>query len=857
MRRVFTFIGLFILLPGAAPIFSAETPPEQETRLRALLTEFSPADTSTEIDDTRLQLAELLVFTLERDISEAVTLLEPQLAHALAAPSINPVLVERLQTCLGTAYSYVGRVEEAIRLLNASCASAAQRLGADASATLKLRGNRASFYGLHGDAALAETELRNIAVIYHRRDPDSDDALHARTQWMISLGRLGRWPEAEAEIRDILARRGRLLGPDHPDLTQQLNLLCWVLYSTDRSADAIPVMEQIVAIRTRELGPHASRTLTVRYNLAAVYARSARYDDAEHILQTDLAVIQTQGGETVHEAADYLYKLGELALYRNQPATAVAELSRTETLYLQPKAQGWRDSEQRDLEKTRLLLARACLAHGDIAAARRATEDWLGQLEEQFNLHLAYTSEVDRLAFLANESPFDLPGTLGDPELLARASLRLKGLVLDSLLEDQRLARASSDPAIQSVLRDYQSALTTYTKNQTAAALPLESSQLERLERELVRLAVPVAIQRTALTASPAVLLAQLPPDAVLVDYLRYRHDRESLKQEERYLALVGSRAGWRVVPLGPAAIIDEVIGRYHILVNRGGPIAWAQEVRRLVLDPVRDALPEGTRQLFVSPDGLLQSVVFATLPENDPAYIAADRHAFANITSARDLRPTADSAAQGPPLVLAAPVWSGPLADLPPLPYSATEGAAIAAQFGEATLLTGSNASPVALIRHLAPRVLHIATHTVSNPTPSLTLAERLRRTGLALAGDPGLLNTLQISALDLRGTALVFLSGCETGEGEIAHGEGVLGLQRGFARAGARALVLTLWPVADQDSRDLTTLFYAAYSSSGDPIVALQEARAIFRKKLAAQGIDPAAILRRAGAHTISVRR
>lgn len=133
------------------------------------------------------------------------------------------------------------------------------------------------------------------------------------------------------------------------------------------------------------------------------------------------------------------------------------------------------------------------------------------------------------------------------------------------------------------------------------------------------------------------------------------------------------------------------------------------------------------------------------------------------------------------------------------------------------------AEASEFNLKKLKSPGVLHIATHGYFSIDVSYlnehAKSDHLFQSGLLLSAgktdaqpteNDGIVTAYDILNLDLSETNLVVLSACETGLGKNEHGEGVHGLQRSFMQAGADDVVISLWRVDDQATKELMIRFY-----------------------------------------------
>jgi CHAT domain-containing protein len=138
--------------------------------------------------------------------------------------------------------------------------------------------------------------------------------------------------------------------------------------------------------------------------------------------------------------------------------------------------------------------------------------------------------------------------------------------------------------------------------------------------------------------------------------------------------------------------------------------------------------------------------------------------------------------------------------------------------QAGASSLKLGSNATETAVKQSKLDRyrVIHFATHGLL-PGETARLARGLAEPALVLTPpdrpteqDDGLLTASEIATLKLDAD-WVIMSACNTAAGGDDTGEALSGLARAFFHAGARALLVSHWPVNSYAASVLTTATFA----------------------------------------------
>ncbi|MDR1635319.1 MAG: tetratricopeptide repeat protein [Bifidobacteriaceae bacterium] len=160
----------------------------------------------------------------------------------------------------------------------------------DDGTLLVLRSQVARLVGEVGRVDEAISLLRDVLADRERvLGPDHPDTLTTRHHIAYWTGQAGRVDEAISLLRDVLADLQRVLGPDHPDTLTTCHHIAYWTGDAGRVDEAINLSRDVLADLQRVLGPVHPDTLTTRHNIAYWTGEAGRVDEAIGLLRDVLA----------------------------------------------------------------------------------------------------------------------------------------------------------------------------------------------------------------------------------------------------------------------------------------------------------------------------------------------------------------------------------------------------------------------------------------------------------------------------------------------------------------------------------------------------------------------------------------
>lgn len=732
-----------------------------------------------------------------------------------------------------------------------------------------------------------EAEALLLPVLTYYEDTESP-SVQSFDRLAIVLGALGAvrleqgdFKAAEANYKRAVDLKRRT-SPNLPSLAAALNNLALLYTQIGDLQRAEPLYEEALSIHRKALGEVHPRTSTSLNNLALLLSEKKEYERAEEMLQQALKIERELRDGNHPSVARALSNLGSLYLKTRRPKEALP-LYKSAVDILQPLGgpdyatalsnlgsvyhELGRLEEAGESFRAALSIAgpdAAFTFHNNLAYllidqgrpeealkhAEQAANVLFGRLKNVFS----FTSERQRLDFKRTLQPYGLLVTLDRPRQTFQAALRFKGAVLDSIVEDRRLALAARDPELQALLDSVEFGKRELLQLELENGVPERQAALrksvEDSEATLARKLASFEQQRTLFKVTPEQVQRALPPETVLVEFLYHGYYLGENRSERRYSALVVPPSGdIKLVPLGTEDEVNEKVGNYRNQVlglrsptrasrvvladnQAGQDPAALSELNRLIWEPVEKVLPPSTNSLLLSPDGELNFVSFATLLDSEQRFLT-EKYSLSYLSSGRDLVMRVEPSEGKDVRLFGNPDYGEHKAGvegvfLSPLPGTEKECRTLQGVFQEQqpVMVLGPEALESAVRDLVSPGVLHIATHGLFL-SEALGPRNPMSRSGLAFTGaqvtlddwvvgaasDPekdGFLTAEEVGQMELAETRLVVLSACDTGLGASENGEGVLGLRRGFVKSGAQNLLFTLWPIDDEETARFMVDFY-----------------------------------------------
>lgn len=287
------------------------------------------------------------------------------------------------------------------------------------------------------------------------------------------------------------------------------------------------------------------------------------------------------------------------------------------------------------------------------------------------------------------------------------------------------------------------------------------------------------------------------------------KRDRVTNEPDIRYLNL----------PVNADALREKV-NRFHSMLADRHPNhrTLSRELYQLLIEPIAKEL-QNTKIVCIVPDSFLWTVPFQALTTKRGNYLI-EQYALYYAPSLSVLHEMNDRSRQtitnGSLIAFGNPVIGRDEKlnqDLCPLSEAETEVAEVAATVPSnlKKVLVGREADEKTF-KALAPAyaTIHLATHGVLDNRDPLYSHLLLTKTDGDVEND-GSLEAREIMNMHLNAD-LAVLSACETGNGRISPGEGVIGMSWAFFVAGTRSMVVSHWRVDSASTSQLMKNFYQA---------------------------------------------
>ncbi|MCV9386265.1 CHAT domain-containing protein [Reichenbachiella ulvae] len=221
--------------------------------------------------------------------------------------------------------------------------------------------------------------------------------------------------------------------------------------------------------------------------------------------------------------------------------------------------------------------------------------------------------------------------------------------------------------------------------------------------------------------------------------------------------------------------------------------------------------MEKGKSSLTILPDGLLSTVTFESLIDEEGSYLIERIAINYDYSATLYLQKPLEQLHGDMSALLVAPVEfdaNSGMSDLPSTEKEVNEIRYLLSGNGltvDVSLHEQASESNVVHKLEEGYRYLHLATHgMVDEDHPG--------QSSIYLNADQsgdGRLYCSEIYSTKINSN-LVSLSACETGLGKISQGEGVIGLSRALKYSGAQNLLVSLWQVNDQSTSELMISFY-----------------------------------------------